>query len=153
MRIIKICLTALTLLLAQQNIGQESKTKDVFDIARSGTVEELMNLEKNNYDILNQVSPMGFNPLILACYKGNNDVATYLIKKVKDINYKSSNGTALAAATVKGNLLLVKKLLESAANPNIPDSNGVTPLIYAIQFKNIEMIKLLLAFNADKYNT
>ncbi|WP_428224049.1 ankyrin repeat domain-containing protein [Flavobacterium sp.] len=151
MKIVNLFFLVILFHCATTVFAQEVKIKDVFDIARSGTVEDLIQLEKTNANVADEINTMGFNPLILACYKGNNDVALYLMKKTKNINFKSSNGTALAAATVKGNLTLVHKLLESGAQPDISDDNGVTPLHYAIQFKNVAMVKLLLSFKADKY--
>lgn len=127
-----------------------AQTKDVFDTARSGTVEEMKLLVKKNKDTINTLNPAGFTPLILACYRGNTPVAEYLIKNVKDVNFNSSNGTALASVAVKGDVNLAKLLLENKANPNIADDAGVTPLVYAVQFRNKELIQLLLKYKADK---
>ncbi len=129
---------------------KSDKNKDVFDTARYGTVAEMKQLEAKDKNIINSVSPMGFSTLILACYRGNTEVAEYLAKRVKDINYKSDNGTALAAAAVKGDTKMAKVLLENKADPNIADDLGVTPLVYAVQFENIDLIKLLLEYNASK---
>lgn len=123
--------------------------KDVFDTARTGTLDEMKQLVVKNNDTINAVSAMGFSPLILACYRGNEPVAQYLAKNVKDINFNSSSGTALSAAVVKGNVALTKVLLENKANPNIADASGVTPLVYAVQFENKEIISLLLKYKAD----
>lgn len=131
------------------NAQVKEKKKDIFDIARSGSVEEVKALMAIHSDTINTINSMGFTPLILACYKGNTDVAKFLIGKVTSIDHNSANGTALAATIVKGNVLLAKILLENNANPNKADANGVTPLIYAIQFKNKELIQLLLQFKAD----
>lgn len=129
--------------------AQQKLAKDIFDIARNGTVEEVQLLEAKNKDTINAINPAGFTSLILACYKGNTTVASYLIKNVKNVNYNSSMGTALAAACVKGNIVLAKQLLENKADPNITDSSGMSPLLYAIQFKNKELIVLLLQFRAN----
>jgi len=137
------------LLISAISYSQE-KPKDVFDTARYGTVEEMKLLVLKNADTINAINPMQFTPLILACYKGNIAVATYLIGNVKDVNYNSSDGTALAAAVVKGHIDLVKMLLEKKADPNLADAGGMTPLIYAIQFKNKELVELLLKYNANK---
>lgn len=138
------------LLISMFSNAQENKPKDVFDVARYGSVEEMKALETKNSDTINALNKMEFTPLILACYKGNTEVASYLTKRVKDVNYNSSSGTALAASVVKGNLVLSKLLLENKANPNLADAGGMTPLLYAIQFKNVELIKLLLSYKADK---
>lgn len=126
------------------------KPKDVFDVARTGSVEEMKALAQIKKDTINAVNQSGFSPLILACYRGNTAVADYLAKNVRDINYNSPSGTALAAAAVKGNTAMVKVLLENKANPDIADAMGMTPLLYASQFENKEIIQLLLKYKANK---
>lgn len=144
----KKILSLLVLLSALCNA--QVKPKDVFDVARSGTVEEMKALVQIKKDTINVVNQSGFSPLILACYRGNTPVAEYLSKNVKNINYNSPNGTALAAAAVKGNTALVKLLLENKANPDLADAIGMTPLLYSSQFENKEIILLLLKYKADK---
>jgi uncharacterized protein len=124
--------------------------KDVFDTARSGTVEQMKALEAINKDTINAKNVAGYTPLILACYRGNVAVAEYLAPKVADINANSSSGTALASTAVKGDVALSKLLLQNGANPNIADPNGVTPLIYAVQFEFKDLVALLLQYKADK---
>ncbi|MFL9845022.1 ankyrin repeat domain-containing protein [Flavobacterium rhizosphaerae] len=131
--------------------AQQNTVKDVFDVARYGTVEDIKVLVKQNKDTINAVNAMGFTPLILACYRGNTEVAKYLAKNIKDVNYNSSSGTALAAAAVKGDTEMAKILLEYKADPNIADAGGITPLVYATQFQNKELVALLLSYKADKY--
>lgn len=123
--------------------------KNVFDVARSGTVQEMELLIKRNPDIINSVSPMGFSPLILACYRGNVEVAKYLIDKTKDVNYNSPEGTALSSLCINYNKELVEKLLARDADPNIQDSHGNTPLLWAIKRNNLELVSLLLNNKAD----
>jgi uncharacterized protein len=108
-------------------------------------------LLKTDSNIINTTNSDGNSPLILACYKGNIQVAEFLIKNVKDINYTAAMGTALMAATVKKNALLVQLLLENKANPNIPDANGSTALIYASIFKSYDIADLLIKSKGD-YN-
>ncbi|MEL1254996.1 ankyrin repeat domain-containing protein [Flavobacterium sp. DGU38] len=128
----------------------EAQNKTVFDIARSGTLTEIQILNKSNPDLINSLNENKTSPLILACYRGNTEVAKFLIENVKDINYNSDMGTALMAATYKNYPQLVKLLLEKKANPNLTDANGTTALSLATQFKNSELIKLLLDYKVDK---
>jgi len=122
--------------------------KDVFDIARNGTVEEAKELLKVDSESFNVKNSDGFSPLILACYRGNNKVANFLIENGSDINDNSNMGTALMAAVVKGNSEIVKLLLDKKANVNIADANGSTALIYAAMFKKYDIVGLLIKANA-----
>ena len=131
-------------------LSAQEKVKSIFDIARSGTVAEVQELMKQNPDVINQVNENGFSPLILACYRGNIEVAKFLIDNVKDINYKSQQGTALSGLSVKYNKDLVVYLLNKKANPNIADETGATPLFWAVKFGNKELAELLLKNKADK---
>lgn len=140
----------LSILLSFSFLSAQEKAKSVFDVARSGTLAELKDLMKQNPDVINQTNDHGFSPLILACYKGNNEVAKFLMDNVKDINYKSQEGTALAGLSVKYNKDLVEHLLSKNANPNIADATGSTPLFWAVKFGNKELIELLLKHKADK---
>jgi uncharacterized protein len=142
-------LIILVIFLVASLCKAQDKPKDVFDTARRGTLAEMKGLEAIDKDTINAISPMGFSPLILACYRGNTAVAEYLAKKVKDINYNSSSGTALAATAVKGDVYLSKILLENKADPNIADPTGMTPLLYAVQFENKELVELLLKHKAN----
>ncbi|ROI01177.1 ankyrin repeat domain-containing protein [Chryseobacterium sp. G0240] len=128
----------------------QGQTKSIFDIARQGTVDEVKALMKQNPDIINQPNENGFTPLILACYRGNTEVAKFLIDHVKDVNYQSKEGTALAGLSVKYNKELIESLLKKNADPNIADATGYTPLFWAVKFGNKELVELLLRYKADK---
>ncbi|MGD1319591.1 ankyrin repeat domain-containing protein [Chryseobacterium sp. 2R14A] len=140
----------LSFILSFTMLTAQEKAKSIFDVARSGTVAEVKELMKQNPDIINQTNENGFSPLILACYRGNTEVAKFLIDRVKDINYKSSEGTALAALSFRYQKDLVEALLAKNANPNIADATGTTPLIWAVKTGNEELVKMLLSHQADK---
>lgn len=140
----------MSLFLSFGFVSAQEKAKSIFDIARTGTVTEVKELMKQNPDIINQTNDQGFSPLILACYRGNVEVAKFLMDNVKDINYKSQEGTALAGLSVKYNKDLVEYILKKNANPNLADSTGSTPLFWAVKFGNKELTELLLKYKADK---
>lgn len=129
--------------------GQAQPVKDVFSIARKGTVADVQQIFKTDKNAFNVVNNAGFSPLIIACYNNNNEVAKALIESGADINGTSKMGTPLMAAVVKNNLEIVKLLLEKKANINAADDNGITALIYAVQLSNIEITSLLLSEKAD----
>ena len=131
------------------NLIFSQETLDVFDIARKGTLEQAKNILKVNPNAFNTVNEDGFSPLILACYKGNNEVAKLLIENGCDINGNSKMGTPLMAAVVKGNIEAAKLLLQKNADPNNSDKNGTTALMYATSVKNYELVSLLTKANAN----
>jgi ankyrin repeat protein len=126
-----------------------AQNKDVFDVARKGTVQEMKDLVNLKPDTINAVNPMGFTPLILACYRGNVEVANYLIDNVKNLNYESREGTALASLSINYNKELIEKLLKKGVNPNTADSQGNTPLLWAIKRGNVELAKILMNNKAN----
>lgn len=126
--------------------GQES----IFMIARSGNIDQVKELMKTNPDCINQKNTDGFSPLILACYKLNNSVATFFIENGALLNENGPMGTPLMASVVKGNVEITKLLLSKGADVNLADANGTTALIYAVQFSNKEILSLLLEHNVDK---
>ncbi|GEN76069.1 ankyrin repeat domain-containing protein [Chryseobacterium hagamense] len=140
----------LSMFLGLVFLSAQEKAKSIYDVARSGTVAEVKELMKQNPDIINQTNEGGFSPLILACYRGNVEVAKFLMDRVKDVNYKSREGTALSGLAVKYNRELAEYLLSKNADPNIADASGYTPLFWAVKFGNREMTELLLKNKADK---
>ncbi|WP_405337758.1 ankyrin repeat domain-containing protein [Psychroserpens sp.] len=125
--------------------GQEN----IFDIARSGSIEDVKKLMTINSDTINIADSNGHLPLTLACYRGNTDVAVFLASKVKNIDGISDYGTPLMAAVYKNRTEIVEHLIKQNANVNFADTNGTTALHYAIFLKNESIIKLLVDANAD----
>lgn len=127
-----------------------SQENTFFNIARKGTVVEARQWISEKPNSVNEINQYGFSPLILACYSGNIEMVIFLIDNKADINLLSSEGTALMAATVKGNTKMTALLLKNGANPDLTNEAGISALMYAVQFKNISIIKLLLQHNANK---
>ena len=134
------------------NFSFSQEKMNVFDVARKGTVEQVNELLKTNSKAFNILNDEGYSPLILACYRGNNEVAKLLIATGSDLNSTSKMGTPLMACIVKGNNEIAKLLIEKKATINTADENGTTALIYATNFKNYEIVSLLIKAGAD-YNT
>jgi hypothetical protein len=140
-----ICLSLIsTLAFAQEKLN-------VFDVARKGTLEQAKELYKLDPKAFFITNDDGYSPLTLACYRGNNEVAKYMIENGCDINGFSKMGTPLMAAIFKGNNEIAKMLIAKKASIEIADANGTTALIYATNFKNYEIVHLLILAGAD-YN-
>jgi hypothetical protein len=124
---------------------------NVFDVARKGTLEQAKQIYKENPKAFFVINDDGYSPMVLACYRANNEVAKFLIENGSDINGNSKMGTPLMAAIFKGNNEIAKLLIEKNANIHTADANGTTAIIYASNFKNYEIVHLLILAGAD-YN-
>lgn len=127
-----------------------AQNSSCFDVARKGNLLEMKMLYANDLNVVNAIDQNGSSMLILACYRGNQEVAKFLIDNQADLNYVSKNGTALMASVVKGELQLVDELLKKGTNPDLTDENGMTALMFAVQFKNVAIIEKLLSAKANK---
>lgn len=58
-------------------------------------------------------------------------------------------GTPLCMAISKGDVEIVRKFIEYGADVD-ETSNGMTPLMYAARYNNVEIMKLLLSNGAEK---
>ena len=84
------------------------------------------------------------NPLHSACYRGHVSVATYLINKGAFTDAQSKSGlTALHCAVDIGHVEIVRQLLAFGAS-QLPNNQGLTPLLYACNFCSIEIVEYLI---------
>ncbi len=104
-----------------------------------------------NLDIQNND---GETALLVALDLVNNnskkqETAELLINAGANLNAQDQYGyTALHKAILKSDATIIKKLLASGANGNIPNSYGETPLIFAVGYDSnvtLEMIQALIA--------
>ncbi|TRX16095.1 ankyrin repeat domain-containing protein [Flavobacterium franklandianum] len=126
-----------------------SQNTNCFDVARKGNLSDIKLLFDNDKNSVNAIDDKGSSMLILACYRGNQEVAQFLIENGANLNYVSNNGTALMACVFKSEFLLVDELIKKSVNLDLTDVNGLTALMLAVQFKNTEMVKKLLNAKAN----
>jgi ankyrin repeat protein len=127
----------------------KAQDKNVFDVARKGTLIEMEAIYKQKTELVDAVNDNKATPLILACYRNNEAVALYLTDKVSNINYNSGMGTALMAAIMSGNKVIIQKLISKKADLDQKDTQGKTALIYAAFNNNFEIAQLLVKAGAN----
>jgi ankyrin repeat protein len=103
---------------------------------------------------LRSVNRYGGTALIPAAHHGHPDTVAILLTTAIDKDHVNKLGwTALLEAIVLGDggpvhTRIVKLLLDAGADPNIADSQGVTPLAHARAHGYAEIVSLLKAKNA-----
>jgi uncharacterized protein len=125
--------------------------QSIYDLARSGTVEQMRTYLTENPLHINQLSENGLSPFLLAAYHGNNEVALLLIKKGADLTYCYAEGSAIYALIYKNNLPILEEIIGEGVNVN--DSCQFEQLGYPIHFalslKRYDAVAVLLKNNVD----
>jgi hypothetical protein len=132
------------------SVSFQAQERTIFDIARKGTLSEIEDIHKRNPELINAVNDNKATPLILACYRNNEAVALYLLDAVSNINYNSGMGTALMAAIMSGNKIIIEKLIAKKADLDQTDTQGKSALIYAAFNNNTEIVQMLVKAGANK---
>lgn len=112
------------------------------------TVEQLI---QNGADV-NELDRNQDAPLVIAAYKGYNEIVKLLLEAGADVRAvdPGMKATALHAAAYAGRTEAAKLLIEYHIDINKQGPyNGYTALHDAIWQDNVEIVKLLLEANAD----
>jgi len=86
-----------------------------------------------------------------ACIENNFDIALQFLDDGIDVNGKdlASEMTPLHLSIDAGQNDFVERLLQQGADVNVPDKHGNTPLHYAAQNCNFDMLSMLQSHNAE----
>ncbi|WP_343634621.1 ankyrin repeat domain-containing protein [Fluviicola sp.] len=130
-------------------IGISANAQDVFESARTGNIKQLKKLIALDKDTIQKVNKMGFDPLMIACYRGQTKCAEFLIKQGANVNSASAEGSALQAACYQNNTELGILLISKGAQLNGQGPDGNTALMYAVLNQNPELVSALKKAGAD----
>jgi len=123
--------------------------QNIFDLVRKGNTSAVEQWIKSHPESLNIPNEHGYTLLMLAAYHGHLETTRFLVKIGADVDGKSNYGTPVMAATIKGKSKIVAVLLTNGADPNIPDKNGTTALLYASIFSLNDIAEQLLKAGAN----
>ncbi|MEI6897399.1 MAG: ankyrin repeat domain-containing protein [Psychromonas sp.] len=118
---------------------------DIFDFSRTGDLRGLANLLTNPLQLdLDAKNHRGYSPLMLAVYNGNKDFCDALLRCGADVNSTDLVGNSLLmGATFKGDLSIVKLLLQFDANVTLENKTKMTVRDWALMFKRTEILTYL----------
>jgi ankyrin repeat protein len=160
-----------------ENTGGNAAKEGLIDWAHGGSTSLLIAARVSGTEMaqvlldagadVNETTAAGESALVLAAHSGNVKFAEYLLSRGANVNAAGAGYTALHAAVLRGEVGLVKALLDQGADPNAPvrqgtpsrrfssdyslpsKTIGVNALWLASQFGEIEMMRLLLQKGAD----
>jgi hypothetical protein len=139
-----------------------ARAADQSDELKRLTAQFFSPLSRNTFmswvQILNAKQPQAWDryprhatSLYYAASFGLFDIVENLVKNGAKLNAPGSapGGVALHATVIWSHLPIMKLLLETGADPNRGDYNGLVPLQTAVGWKNAEAAALLLEHKAD----
>jgi ankyrin repeat protein len=133
----------------QNGFSQEQTT--IYDAIRDGNLTLVKKQIERDSVLVNTTNKNGFTPLILASYYHKTAIARLLLENRAKIDVRSDMGTALMAATYKGDNEMVELLLEYQQNVNLTDNKGASALHLACIFNFKKIAKMLLNNKADSH--
>lgn len=89
-----------------------------------------------------------FDPLVIGCKYGYENIVMELLKRNLDVNICSFHETPLTAASSEGHLQIVKALLNTGANVNL-NNGDKTPLSAACEGGHLNVVEELILDGAD----
>lgn len=125
----------------------------IYEGAATGRLEMVQQEVADWSGWLNRINIDGFNPLQLACYFGQAEVALWLIDQGADVETVAQNGSGIRpvhAAAASGSLPILEALLQRGAGINTAQTGGFTPLHQAAHRGDEAMVRLFLAHGADR---
>ena len=136
-----------------ESLRQHGARLDIHSAAAAGLTAAASDLLREHPSMVNAYSGDGFQPLGLAAFFGQVEVAQLLIRSRAEINSPSLNAQRvmpLHSAVASGSFEMVQLLLEHGAEVNSCQANAVTPLHGAAFAGRRDLIELLLSFGASK---
>jgi len=132
---------------ADVNKGVTSPLVTAIGEGNEEIVWQLLSRGANPKESANNKSVTG--PLWLAAALGYPSVVRMLLKSGAEVNSHPENENALDSAAMRGYLDIVCILLTAGADPNHRDSQGGTPIMFAVFSKRTEVVETLLKAGAD----
>jgi len=101
--------------------------------------------------VLDGENVRGWSPLYTAAYNGNRQMVNLLCKQGADPNHQNTEGWSAAhAAADQSHKAVVADLIEKyGSNVNVQTNEGTTPLFFAAQRGNLNLVQYLIAHGAQ----
>jgi ankyrin repeat protein len=123
---------------------------EIHDVAKSGNLERVKALLKDNPDLVSSKDKDGATPLYIAATSEHNDIAELLLAKGADVNAKDKYGNTALIESAYRNAGLVKALIGAGVDVNAKLPDGWTALMRAADLGHADIVKALIAAGAKE---
>jgi uncharacterized protein len=147
--LLALSLLAFATALPAQRVSESYEFLKAVREANGAKVQEFV--DKPGSQIINtrDVST-GETALHIVAKRGDVTYIRYLIARGAGVNAQDSRGNTPILLAASGNFTdAVDQLTKLRANVNLGNQSGETPLIRAVQLRNLELVRLLLAAGAN----
>ncbi len=129
------------------NTPNEKGTPALMVAIQSGSPKSALLLAKHPHTRIEFENAVGETPLMMAALHNQFQLCEVLIKREAAVNRKG--WTPLHYAATRGNIEIMRLLLEESAYIDAESANGTTPLMMAAYYASAMSVKLLLEEGAD----
>jgi hypothetical protein len=129
-------------------LGQDKDEKSAINAIKTGDIDLLKSYLEKHPDV-NCVFSNGKTGLYYAIEYDQFRISGFLLNRGADPNLIVSNSSTLKWAIKSNRARIARLLIEYGAEVNMPDSKQNTPLIYAAEYNNLEICKILIDRGAD----
>ncbi len=135
---------SLSLLLFVTLLCRAAFCGEIHDAAKSGDLEKVKNLLKNNPDLVSSKDNDGATPLHVSAYAGQLKIVETLVAGGASVNATTPDGVSpLHWAAAMGHVDVCKFLLLKEADINAVDRLDRLPIVYAAHFGHKDVVDLL----------
>ena len=136
--------------LPQAPVSMNETEELLLRSAFNGNLAQVQAMVAKGADV-NLTAPKGRTPLMLAASNGHESVVEFLVGKGADVNARDSGGqTALLYASKRSFNDTAKFLIEHGADVNAQNKKQrVSSLMLAAVWDNVDLVRLLLKYEAD----
>ncbi|MBN2523110.1 MAG: ankyrin repeat domain-containing protein [Bacteroidales bacterium] len=129
-------------------------TEKLADYVWNGDLDKIKELVEENNDLVDARLKNEETMLTLAAWRGNYDMAEYLVSKKANVNCRNDwQNTPLHNAAQKGYNDIITLLLNNGANVNARGTNGNNSLFFAVENDHLESAQLLLKAGGNIHAT
>lgn len=134
----------------EDKVTTSALQEKIADYAWNGNLDGIKSIIEKDKTMVNCKLKNDETLLTIAGYKGDLELAQYVIAQGIDINSRNSwNMDGLSNASIGGNAKIVGLIIDKGGDVNVRGGGENTPLLFAIRNNHVEIVKLLLEKGAN----